>query len=109
MKIMEYLRETFIRVVDIIETAWSRLQEQGPEMAEKVVTKIGWFFTSPLSESEYGLLKRVSGILGIAAAVYLIYTAGVQNALVLFGLCLMLAFALYKINGLALNQSQEPQ
>jgi hypothetical protein len=109
MKIMEYLRETFIRVVDITETTWSRLQEQGPEMAEKVVTKIGGFFTSPLGETEYALLKRVSGIMGTAAAVYLIYMAGIQNALVLFGLCLILAFGLYKLNGLTLNRGQESQ
>jgi hypothetical protein len=107
MMIRQYLRETFSRLVDAIQAAWSRVQAQGPEMADKVASTVGRFFTSPLTDTEYALLKRVSGIMGTAAAVYIIYMAGIQNAVVIFGLCVMLALALYQVNGWALTQGQE--
>jgi hypothetical protein len=49
---------------------------------------VAGFFTNPLSETEYALLKRVSAIVGTAVAVYLTIAAGISTALVVRTLCL---------------------
>jgi hypothetical protein len=105
MKLIEWLRRSFIRIVDCIEAAWFKLLDQGPEMAEKAMATIGRFFTSPLSETEYALLKRVSGIMGTAVALYLTLLAGIKTTMIVLGLAIVLGLVLYKINGAPLGQA----
>ncbi len=54
-----------------VRNSWSRVQEEAPVIQNKVREGIWGFLTGPLSETEYALLKRVSGIVGTAVAVVL--------------------------------------
>jgi hypothetical protein len=78
--------------------AWERWRALASETQTKIKEDLGGFLTSPLSEAEYALLKRVSGIVGTAVTVYLIFSAGPGTALAVCGLCLCLLFGLYKFN-----------
>ncbi len=82
-----------------VRDAWARVQEQVPVIQDQVREGIWGFLTGPLSETEYALLKRVSGIVGTAVAVYVTLMAGVKTAGVVFGLCVLFSFGLYKITG----------
>jgi hypothetical protein len=72
------------------------------------VAKAAGFFTGPLSDTEYALLKRVSRIVGTAVAVCLTVAAGLTTALVVLGLYLILSIGLYQLAGLAPGLGQEP-
>ena len=104
MKIVQYLGDTFSRLKEKVKAAWSRLREQDPEILDRLKETVAGFLTSPLSDTEYALLKRVSGIVGTAVAVYLTLAAGLNMALVVLGLCLFFSVGLHKITG----QAQEP-
>ena len=79
MKIVQYLEDVFSWIKEKIKAAWSRLREQGPEIMHRLRAKVAGFLTSPLSDTEYALLKRVSGIVGTAVAVYLTVAAGLTG------------------------------
>jgi hypothetical protein len=104
MTIIEHLKAFGYWVMDKIRAAWLRLREQGIEARDNSLGTLGSFLTSPLSETEYALLKRVSGIMGTALAVYITLMAGIATALVVFGICLFLLYGLYKVA--AQNQEQ---
>ena len=70
MKIVKYLEETFTRIREKVMVAWSRLRGQDSEILDRLKQTVAGFLTSPLSDTEYALLKRVSGIVGTAVAVY---------------------------------------
>jgi hypothetical protein len=97
MTIIDRLKTWVSYATAKIQAAWSRWEEQGTELQGKVLDTVGGFLTSPLTETEYAVLKRVSGIMGTAVAVYITLMAGFGTALVVFGLCLVLMFGLYKI------------
>jgi hypothetical protein len=99
MKIVQYLQAAFSWIKEKTQAAWSHLQEQAPEFRDKSMVKVIGFLTSPLSETEYALLKRVSGIVGTAVAVYLTLSAGLSTALVVLGICLILSIGLYRVSG----------
>ena len=69
MKIVQYLQDALSWIKEKIQAVWSRWREEGPEISHAVMAKAG-FLTGPLSETEYALLKRVSGIMGTAVAQY---------------------------------------
>ena len=98
---LQDLKSRFSWFKEQVRAVWSQLREQCPEVliSDSLTEGIVDFLTSPLGELEYALLKRVSGIVGTAVAVYLTCIAGVTNALVVIGLCLMFSFGLYKISG----------
>ena len=110
MKIVQYLQDAFTWMKSKIQAAWSpsRWQGEGPEIGHTAMTKVAGFLTSPLSETEYALLKRVSGIVGTAVAVYLTIAAGLVTALVVLGLCLILWVALYQVTGNGPCLGEEP-
>ena len=99
MKIVQYLQDAFTWMKSKIQAAWSRCQDEGPEIGHTAAAKVAGFLTSPLGAAEYALLKRVSGIVGTAVAVYLTIAAGLVTALVVLGLCLILSVALYQVTG----------
>ena len=98
MKIVQYLQDALSWIKEKIQAVWSRWREEGPEISHAVMAKAG-FLTGPLSETEYALLKRVSGIMGTAVAVYLTIAAGLSTTLVIIGLCLLLTIGLYRVSG----------
>jgi hypothetical protein len=106
MKIVQYLEDAFFRIMEKVKAAWSRLREQDPEILDRLKETITGFLISPLSDTEYALLKRVSGIVGTAVAVYLTIAAGLNMALVVLGLCLFFSVGLYKVTGLVQEQGQ---
>ena len=81
-----------------IRAAWSWLKDQSPVL-DQVRKNISGFLTSPLSDEEYALLKRVSAIVGTAVAVYLVFVAGTITIFVVIGRCCIFSFALHKITG----------
>ncbi len=95
--IIGWLNSWFSWLKKHVQAAWARLEEKGPELQDKARQAVGGFFTSPLSETEYALLKRVSGIVGTAVAVYITLMAGPTTAVVVFCLCLFFSFGLYKV------------
>ena len=97
MKIVKYLENAFTRIRDKVKVAWSRLREQDSETLDRLKETVAGFLTSPLSDTEYALLKRVSGIVGTAVAVYLTLAAGLNMALVVLGLCLCFSVGLHKV------------
>ncbi len=82
------------------------MQAQVPVIQEKIREGIWGFLTGPLSKTEYALLKRVSGIVGTAVAVYVTLMAGVKTAGLVFGLCVIFAFALHRITLQTGNESR---
>jgi hypothetical protein len=106
MTITERLKALSYWMTDKIRAAWSRFWEMGIETQDKALVKVIGFLTSPLSETEYALLKRVSGIMGTALAMYIILMAGIATALVVFGLCLVLAYALNQVSTQTLEEAQ---
>jgi hypothetical protein len=98
---LQDLKSRFSWFKEQVRTVWSKLRDQRPAVLDNLTEGIVGFLTSPLGEVEYALLKRVSGIIGTAVAVYLTFIAGMTNALVVIGLCLIFSFGLYKISGLA--------
>lgn len=110
MKIAQYLKDAFSWMKSKIQTAWSRSREEGPEVRHTATANVAGFFTGPLSETEYALLKRVSGIRdrghGGGGLPYL--AAGLSTALVVLGLCLILSIGLYKVSGPGPCLLQEP-
>ncbi len=97
MMIIERLKALVYWVADKVRAAWSRLREQRIETQRKALAAVGGFLTSPLNETEYAILKRVSGIVGTAVAVYIALMAGIATALVVLGLCLLLSYGLYQV------------
>lgn len=85
MKIVQYLEDAFTRIKERVKAAWSRLRKQDSETLHRLRETVSDFLTSPLSDTEYALLKRVSGIVGTAVAVYLIFAAGLDMALMVQG------------------------
>jgi hypothetical protein len=104
MKIVNYLEAMFSRLRKKIKVTWSRLREQDSVIMDMLKETVAGFLTSPLSDTEYALLKRVSGIVGTAVAVYLTLAAGLNMALMVLGLCLCFSIGLHKITG----QVREP-
>jgi hypothetical protein len=104
MKIVQYLRAMFSRLKEKVKVTWCRRREQDSETLHKLKETVAGFLTSPLSDIEYALLKRVFGIVGTAVAVYLTLAADLNMALVVLGLSLCFAVGLHKITG----QVQEP-
>jgi hypothetical protein len=107
MKIGQYLQDAFSWIKEMTQEAWSRWREEGPEIRHTAGAKVAGFLTSPLSATEYALLKRVSGIVGTAMAVYLTVAAGLVTALVVLGLGLILAIGLYQVSGAGTRFGQE--
>jgi hypothetical protein len=107
MKIVQHLQAVFSWIKEKTQSVWSHLQEQGPEFQDMAMAKVTGFLTSPLSETEYALLKRVSGIVGTAVAVYLTLSAGLSTALVVLAICLILSVGLYRVSGPGLCLAQE--
>src|SRR5665647_86244 len=107
MKIVKYLEEIFTRIREKVMVAWSRLRKQDPVILDRLKQTVAGFLTSPLSDTEYALLKRVSGILGTAEAVYLTLAAGLNMALVVLGLCLCFSVGLHKVTGHIREPGQE--
>jgi hypothetical protein len=99
MKIVQYLRAMFSRLKEKVKVAWSRLRGQDLVILDRLKETAAGFLTSPLSDTEYALLKRVSGIMGTAVAVYLVLAAGLNMALVVIGLCLCFSIGLHKVTG----------
>jgi hypothetical protein len=97
----------FSRLKEKVMAAWSRLQEQDPVILDRLKETVAGFLTSPLSDTEYALLKRVSGIVGTAVAVYLTLAAGLNMALVVLGLCLCFSVDLHKVTGQVYEPGQE--
>ena len=106
MKIVKYLEETYTRIREKVMVAWSRLWEQDPMTLDRLQETVSDFLCSPLTDTEYALLKRVSGIVGTAVAVYLTLAAGLNMALVVIGLCLCFAVGLHKATGQVREQDQ---
>jgi hypothetical protein len=107
MKIVLYLRDMLSRLKEKVTVAWSRLREQDPVTLNGLKQTVAGFLTSPLSDTEYALLKRVSGIVGTAVAVYLTLAAGLNMALVVLGLCLFFSVGLHKVTGRVREPGQE--
>jgi len=107
MKIVQYLRDMFSRLKEKVTAAWSRLRKQDPVILDRLKETVAGFLTSPLSDTEYALLKRVSGIVGTAVAVYLTLAAGLNMALVVLGLCLFFSVGLHKVTGQVREPGQE--
>jgi hypothetical protein len=107
MKIVQYLRDMFSLLKEKVIAVWSRLREQGPVTLHRLKQTVAGFLTSPLSDTEYALLKRVSGIVGTAVAVYLTLAAGLNMALVVLGLCLFFTVGLHKVTRQAKEQDQQ--
>jgi hypothetical protein len=106
MKIVQYLQDAFSWMKSKIQAARSRWRDECPEIGHTVVAKVTGFLASPLSETEYALLKRVSGIVGTAVAVYLTLAAGLSTALVVLAICLILSVGLYRVSGPGLCLAQ---
>jgi hypothetical protein len=85
-----------------IQAVWPRL-EQKPQVQDNLLPTVEKFLTSPLTDTEYALMKRVSVIAGMAVVVYLVANAGMGDALVVIELSLLLGFGLYKFS----HQGQE--
>ncbi len=98
-KIVRYLNDAFSWIMEKIPAVWSRWRQEAPEIKPKAMALVG-FLTTPLGETEYALLKRVSGIVSTAVAAYLTIAAGLTATLVILGLCLLLSIGLYKVSGL---------
>jgi hypothetical protein len=106
MTIIEHLKAVRYWVTDKVRAACSRLRGQSIKTQDKALATVGGFLTSPLNETEYALLKRVSGIMGTAVAVYITLMAGIATAMVVFGLCLLLSYGLYQVSTQTLEQAQ---
>lgn len=98
---MQDLKSNFLWFKKIVRAVWAQLRVQRSKVLDNLTENVVGFLTSPLSEVEYALLKRVSGIVGTAVAVYLTFIAGMTNALVVIGLCLIFSLGLYKVSGQA--------
>jgi hypothetical protein len=107
MKIVKYLEDASTRIKEKVMAAWSRLREQDPEILDRLKQTVSGFLTSPLSDTEYALFKRVSGIVGTAVAVYLTLAAGLNMALMVLGLCLFFSVGLHKVTGQVREPGQE--
>ncbi len=107
MKITQYLQEAFSWIRAKIQAVCSRWRMESPEISHTAMTQVGAFLTAPLSDVEYALLKRVSGIVGLAVVVYVTVAAGLITALVVLGLCLLLSVGLYQVSGPGLGLVQE--
>jgi hypothetical protein len=107
LKILQYLKDAFTRIREKVKVAWSRLRKQDPVTLDRLKETVNDFLTSPLSDTEYALLKRVSGIVGTAVAVYLTLAAGLNMALVVLGLCLCFSVGLHKVTVLVREPGQE--
>jgi hypothetical protein len=107
MQSVQYLRDMFSLLKEKVMAAWSRLREQDPVILDRLKETVAGFFTCPLSNAEYALLNRVSGIVGTAVAVYLTLAAGLNMALVVLGLCLSFSEGLYKVTHQAKEQNKQ--
>ena len=96
------------KIVGQMKDLISRLKEKLRSVLARPVEQVAEFMTSPLTDTEYALLKRVSGIVGTALAVYLIMAAGLGTALVVLALCLFLSVGLYKVAAAAPEPDQSP-
>lgn len=94
---MQNFKDYIAKIREQVKAVWSRLVEQCRPVCEKIQTQACRYLTTPLSEDEYAMLKRVSAIIGTAVALYLIATSGLKTVLVVTGLCLVLAVVLQKI------------
>lgn len=97
-----------LKIVGQMKGLISWLKEKLQSVLARPVEQVAEFMTSPLTDTEYALLKRVSGIVGTAVAVYLTIAAGISTALVVLALCLFFSVGLYKVTGAALKQDQSP-
>lgn len=97
-----------LKIVGQMKGLISWLKEKLQSALARPVEQVAEFMTSPLTDTEYALLKRVSGIVGTAVAVYLTIAAGISTALVVLALCLFFSVGLYKVTGAALKQDQSP-
>lgn len=100
--ISQYLKSIYSWLKEKAEVALAWLKQHGPVARDNAKL----FLTSPLSEAEYALLKRVSAIVGTALALYLVATSGLLTAIMVPGLCIGLALVLHK---LAWDKSSEAQ
>ena len=74
MKIVQYRESICFNGQGKVMVAWSRLRGRNPRSG-RLKELVAGFLTSPLNDTEYALLKRVSGIVGTAVAVYLTLAA----------------------------------
>jgi hypothetical protein len=95
--IVTWLKSLFSWLKEKAQCAWSWWREQALHSLEKGEMRVGGFLTSPLTDAEYALLKRVSGIMGTAVAVYITLMAGLKTALIVLGLCVVLSLALQQL------------
>ena len=100
--ILQYLRSIHSWLKEKSEVALAWLKQNGPVAQDNAKQ----FLTSPLSEAEYALLKRISAIVGTALALYLVATSGLLTAIMVPGLCIGLALMLHKF---AWDKSPEVQ
>jgi hypothetical protein len=107
MQIVPYLKDMVSRLKEKVMAAWSRLRDQDPVTLNGLKQTVAGFLASPLSDTEYALLKRVSGIVGTAVAVYLTLAAGLNMALVVLGLCLCFSVGLHKVTVQVREPGQE--
>ena len=100
--IIQFLKSihSWLREKAAAALAW--LKQHGPVAQDNAKQ----FLTSPLSEAEYALLKRISAIVGTALALYLVATSGLLTAIMVPGLCIGLALMLHKF---AWDKSSEGQ
>ena len=103
MTIMDRLKAFGRWIEEKIQAAWSRLAELESQVQDNSLPTVGEFLTSPLTETGYALMKRVSVIVGMAVAVYLVANAGMGAILVVIELSLLLGLGLYKVA----HQAQE--
>jgi hypothetical protein len=108
MKIVQYLQDAFSWMKSKSHAAYSRWRDEGPEIGHAAMAQVGAFLTAPLNDVEYALLKRVSGIVGLAVAVYVTVAAGLITALLVLALCLILSVGLYQVSGPGPCLVQEP-
>jgi hypothetical protein len=107
MKFIEWLRTALIRVLDCLEAVWSGVQDQGLRLADKVKATVEQFLFSPLSDIEYAVLKRVSGVIGTSAAIYVTVLAGFKTTIMVLGFSGLFAWALHQIHGTQPAQRQD--
>jgi hypothetical protein len=106
MNLTEYLNAAYSWLQEKFQSVKSWLEDKAGEARHEVLAGAAEFLTNPMTVAEYALLKRVSGIVGTAVAVYITLTAGLKTAVMVFGLCAMFSYVLYRFSRSGLEQAQ---
>ncbi len=97
--IFNWLRAKAQGIRDWLDQQIPVVYERGQEFRRGAQEQMEWFCTSPLGKAEYALLKRVSGIVGTALALYLVVTSSLLQILMVTALCISLAWLLHRFFG----------